>query len=67
MEFRVLDKRSGAEADKVALGRERWAGARGSAPLGFVLMEDGTLFLAFDSGRLAECPEDRFDIVVEEP
>lgn len=66
MEFTVLDRQTREEADKVVVGRERWAGARGSAPLGFVLMEDGTLFLAFDSGRLAECPEDRFEVVVEE-
>jgi hypothetical protein len=65
MTFTVIDRTTRVEADKVEVARERWARGRGVKALGFVLLDDGTLFLAFESGRLVECPKGRFRIVVE--
>jgi hypothetical protein len=64
MTFRVIDKQTGAEADKIALAGEPWVGDM-TSPDEFILMESGELLLAFDDGSVIECPEGRFEVIVE--
>lgn len=64
-QFYVIDKKTGKEADtyKIAL-KEDWANHLCYCDMeGFAILEDGVLVLCDECGRMAYCPEDRFEIV----
>ena len=68
MTFRVIDKKTGKEADtwEIAL-KEDWAKRLCYCDMeGFAIEEDGTLLLLDECGRFEYCPEGRFEIVPEE-
>lgn len=68
MTFKVIDKKTGREADayKIAL-KEEWAKSLIYCDIeGFAITEDGTLILADECGKMVYCPDDRFEIVFEE-
>ena len=67
MTFKVIDKKTGKEADtyKIAL-KEDWAKHLIYCDMeGFAIEEDGTLVLMDECGNVAYCPDDRFEIVFE--
>lgn len=67
MTFRVIDKKTGKEADtyKIAL-KEDWAKHLIYCDMeGFAIEEDGSLVLMDECGNVAYCPDDRFEIVFE--
>ena len=68
MTFKVIDKKTGKEADtyKIAL-KEDWAKCLVYCDIeGFALTEDGVLVLMDECGNVAYCPDDRFEIAFEE-
>ena len=68
MTFKVIDKKTGKEADtyKIAL-KEDWAKHLIYCDMeGFAIEEDGSLVLMDECGNVAYCPADRFEIVFEE-
>lgn len=68
MTFKVIDKKTGKEADayKIAL-KEDWAKGLIYCDIeGFAITEDGILVLMDECGNVAYCPDDRFEIVFEE-
>ena len=68
MKFKVIDKKTGKEADayEIAL-HEEWArGLCYCAIEGFAITEDGELILADECGKFAYCPDDRFEVVFKE-
>lgn len=68
MTFKVIDKKTGEEADtyKIAL-KEDWAKHLIYCDIeGFAITEDGVLVLMDECGNVAYCPADRFEIVFEE-
>ena len=68
MIFKVIDKKTGKEADveKIAF-HETWARPLVYCDMeGFFIGEDGTLILADECGNMVYCPDDRFEIVFEE-
>lgn len=67
MTFKVIDKKTGKEADayKIAL-KEDWAKCLVYCDIeGFALTEDGVLVLMDECGEVAYCPDDRFEVVFE--
>lgn len=68
MIFKVIDKKTGKEADtyKIAL-KEEWAKSLIYCDIeGFAITEDGELILADECGKFAYCSDDRFEIVFKE-
>lgn len=68
MKFTVVDKKTGEYPDlwDIAL-KEEWAkGLMYCDMEGFAIEENGMLILLDECGRHAYCPEDRFEIVLEE-
>ena len=65
--FGVIDKKTGEYPDleKIAI-EEDWAKGLCYCDMeGFALSEDGELILMDECGRLAYCPPDRFEVVME--
>ena len=65
MKFKVIDKKTGKEADtyQIAL-KEDWAKDLMYCDMeGFAVEEDGTLLLVDECGKFEYCPQDRFEIV----
>ena len=65
MEFIVIDKTTGVEADieHIALN-EDWASRLIYCDMeGFAIEQEGSLLLLDECGNHAYCPEDRFDVV----
>lgn len=68
MTFKVIDKKTGKEADsyKIAL-KEDWAKCLVYCDIeGFALTEDGVLVLMDECGNVAYCPDNRFEVIVNE-
>ena len=68
MTYKVIDKKTGKEADtyQIAL-KEDWAKHLIYCDIeGFAIEEDGSLVLLDECGNVAYCPADRFEIVFEE-
>lgn len=69
MEFIVIDKQTGIEADPEQLAlNEDWAKDAGLVYCdmdGFAVLQDGSLILLDECGNAVYCPEDRFDVVVK--
>ena len=69
MIFRVVDKKTGREADPedIAL-HEDWAKGLIYCDMeGFALLQNGQLILMDECGNYEFCPEDRFEIVKYDP
>lgn len=67
MTFRVIDKKTGKEADpyEIAL-REEWAKQLCYCDMdGFAILEDGTLLLVDECGKFEYCDTDRFEVVFD--
>lgn len=67
MKFRVIDKKTGKEADpyEIAL-HEEWAKELCYCDMdGFAILEDGTLLLVDECGKFEYCDADRFKVVFE--
>ena len=68
MTFKVIDKKTGKEADtyEIAL-KEDWANRLIYCDIeGFYIGEDGYLMLADECGNYAYPPQDRFEVVFDE-
>lgn len=68
MKFRVIDKKTGKEADpyEIAL-HEEWAQRLCYCDMeGFALLEDGTLILVDECGHFEFCDPEGFKVVFEE-
>ncbi len=68
MKFRVIDKKTGKEADtwNIAL-HEEWAQGLVYCDMeGFAITEDGYLMLADECGHVVYCDTERFKVVFEE-
>lgn len=69
MEFIVIDRQTGIEADPEHIARrEDWAVDAGLVSCdmeGFAVLQDGTLLLLDECGNAAYCPEDRFEVVIK--
>jgi len=64
MKFKVIDKKTGKEADveEIAL-HEDWAKDLVYCDIeGFAITEDGELILADECGKFAYCPDGRFEV-----
>ena len=64
MKFKVIDKKTGKEADveEIAL-HEDWAKDLIYCDIeGFAITEDGELILADECGKYAYCPDGRFEV-----
>lgn len=62
--FRVIDKRTGEEADIQQIIKENWTQRLVySDMLGFLISEDGGLYLADTCGNLIPCDYERFKVV----
>ncbi|MBP3265564.1 MAG: hypothetical protein J6L84_01315 [Clostridiales bacterium] len=64
MKFKVIDKKTGKEADveEIAL-HEDWAKGLVYCDIeGFAITEDGELILADECGKFAYCPDGRFEV-----
>ena len=69
MNFTVIDTKTGEYPDlsDIAL-HEEWAQDLMYCDMeGFAILEDGTLILIDECGRVTYCPEGRFQIVPDEP
>lgn len=67
MRFRVTDRKTGKypDVEMIAL-TEEWAKGLIYCDIeGFVVSEEGYLYLLDECGNWAECPADRFDVVFE--
>lgn len=64
MTFRVIDTKTGKEPDQSEIAlRETWAQSLIWCDMdGFVLHQDGDLYLTDECGGMALCPEGRFRI-----
>ena len=68
MEFRVIDMKTGKEADpyEIAL-REEWAQGLVYCDMdGFAILQDGTLLLVDECGNFEYCDGERFKVVFED-
>lgn len=68
MKFRVIDKKTGKEADpyEIAL-HEEWAQRLCYCDMdGFAILEDGTLLLVDECGQFEYCDADRFEVVLDD-
>ena len=67
-EFIVIDKKTGKEADPYEITlHEEWAHQLCYCDMeGFAILEDGTLILCDECGRMAYCPDGRFEVVFVE-
>lgn len=68
MTFRVIDKKTGKEADtyEIAL-HEEWAKELCYCDMdGFAILEDGTLLLVDECGKFEYCDADRFEVVFDD-
>ena len=66
MKFRVIDNKTGKEADPCKIAREEWV--RNLIRLdieGFALLESGSLVLLDECGNFEYCPSDRFTVVFD--
>lgn len=68
MTFRVIDTLTGKEADEYEIAlHEEWAKNLCYCDMdGFAIMQDGTLILCDECGRIAYCPEGRFNVVFDD-
>jgi hypothetical protein len=68
MRFRVIDKETGEEPNLMQIAlQEDWAKHLMYCDMeGFAIEDDGTLLLLDECGKMAYCPEDRFEIIFEE-
>lgn len=67
MKFKVIDKKTGKEADtwNIAL-HEEWAQKLCYCDMdGFAILEDGTLLLVDECGQFEYCDTDRFEVVYD--
>ena len=67
MTFKVIDKKTGKEADEYTIAlKEEWAKGLCYCDMeGFAITSEGYLILLDECGKFAYCPDDRFDIVIE--
>ena len=65
MKFTVIDKQTGKYPNLQAIAlNEDWANNLTYCDMsGFLVGEDGNLYLADDCGNMACCPQDRFEVV----
>lgn len=62
--FEVIDKKTGKEADIQQIVKEDWAQRLVySDILGFLINDEGELYLADRCGNLIQCSYDRFKVV----
>lgn len=69
MKFKVIDKKTNKEADmrKIAL-KEEWAKNLCYCDMeSFAIQQDGTLILMDECGKFEYCPENRFEVIYENP
>lgn len=65
--FKVIDKQTGEEADIQQIVKEDWAQRLVYTDvLGFLISEDGALYLADACGNFIPCSYDRFKVVFTE-
>jgi len=62
--FKVIDKQTGEEADIQQIVKEDWAQRLVySDMLGFLISEEGGLYLADTCGNLVPCDYERFKVI----
>ena len=68
MKFRVIDKKTGKEADPYEITRhEEWAYSLVYCNIeGFAITQDGSLVLMDECGNFVYCDADRFKVVFED-
>jgi hypothetical protein len=66
MTFTIIDKTTGKAPDLRAIALEDWAiNASYGSTLGFLIDEEGILYLMDRCGSVVECPQDRFIVEVK--
>ena len=67
MKFKIIDNKTGNEADPHEIGNEEWTDSLCYCDIeGFAILENGSLILLDECGNYEYCPDGRFTVIFEQ-